>query len=97
MVVFSFIVAGLAVVGALACWIAGAWYYAYALRTLDAGKPRRLAWLAFVAWPFLTGRLKGAAAVPAALVNKSLVVFLACLLVAAAATSVATNLARVTR
>ena len=43
------------------------------------------------------GRIKGAAAARAAQVNKALVAFLACLMVALAATSVATNLARVSR
>ena len=49
------------------------------------------------AWPFATGRIKGAAAARAAQVNNALVAFLACLMVALAATSVATNLARVSR
>ena len=98
MVVFASIVAGLAFAGALASFIAGAWFYARTLHTLaaDSGQ-RRLAWLAIVAWPFATGRIRGAAATQAAKVNKALVAFLACLIVAAAATSVATNLARVPR
>ena len=48
----------------------------------ERGQPR-LAWLAVVAWPFATGRIKGAAAARAAQVNKALVAFLACLMVAA--------------
>ncbi|MET0631675.1 MAG: hypothetical protein ABWY47_03410 [Xanthobacteraceae bacterium] len=94
----AFIVVVLALAGALASWVAGAWFYAQTLRELAAerGQPR-LAWLAVVAWPFATGRIKGAAAARAAQVNKALVAFLACLMVALAATSVATNLARVSR
>jgi hypothetical protein len=91
----AFIVVYLALAGALVSWIAGAWFYARTLRA-DADKRGR-SWLAVVAWPFALGRLKGAAAAPAAKVNKALVAFLACLLVAMAATSVATNLARVSR
>ena len=96
MAVFAFIVAGLAFLGALACWIAGAWFYATTLRAL-AGEPSRLTWLAVAAWPFAIGRLKGAGAANAANVNKALVAFIACLMVGFAATSVATNLARVSR
>jgi hypothetical protein len=50
-----------------------------------------------VAWPFALGRLRGVPTAYVAPVNKALVAFLACLMVAAAATSVATNLARVSR
>ena len=96
MAVFAFIVAGLAFLGALACWVAGAWFFACTLHTLEhssSGAP----WLAIVGWPFATGRLKGAASEQAANVNKALVAFIACLMVGFAATSVATNLARVSR
>jgi hypothetical protein len=57
--------------------------------------PARIA--AVVAWPFALGRLRGLPTTYVAPVNKALVAFLACLMVAAAATSVATNLARVSR
>ncbi len=98
----AFIVAFLALAGALVSWIAGAWFYARTLRGLAAERGQtRLTWLAIVgamiAWPFGLARLKGAAAAHAAQVNKALVAFLACLMVAVAATSVATNLARVSR
>jgi hypothetical protein len=97
MVLLASIIVCFALAGALASWIAGAWFYANTLHALDRG-PTRLGWLAVVAWPFALGRLKaGAAAEHAANVNKALVAFLACLMVAAAATSVATNLARVSR
>jgi hypothetical protein len=94
----AFIVAFLALAGALVSWLAGAWFYARTLRELgsERGRPR-LAWLAVVAWPFATGRIKGAAAAHAANVNKALVAVLAFLMIALAATSVATNLARVSR
>jgi hypothetical protein len=92
------IVAVLAAAGAIASWIAGAWFYARTLRTLAAGGERPgTTWLAVAAWPFAMSRLRGAAAANAANVNKALVAVLACLTVAAAATSVATNLARVSR
>jgi len=91
----AFIVVYLALAGALASWIAGAWFYMRTLRALAS--ERELSWLAVVAWPFALGRLKGAAVASAANVNKALVAFLACLMLAAAATSVATNLARVSR
>jgi hypothetical protein len=98
MALFASIVAYLAFAGAVASWVIGAWFYARTLRVLAAeGQQAPLAWLAIVAWPFALGRLKGAAAVHAAKVNKALVAFLACLMLAVAATSVATNLARVSR
>jgi hypothetical protein len=102
MALLAFIVLGLALAGALVSWIAGAWFYARTLSALAAERERtRLTWLAIVvamvSWPFALGRLKGAAAAHATKVNKSLVAFFACLMVAAAATSVATNLARVAR
>jgi hypothetical protein len=98
----AFIVLYLALVGALASWAAGAWFYLRTLRALAAeGGPMRLTWRAVVvavlAWPFALARLKGAATGQAAHVNKALVAFLACSTLAVAATSVATNLARVSR
>jgi hypothetical protein len=90
-----------ALAGALASWIVGAVSYARGLRGLavrgDAGAASPLPWLAVVGWPFALKRLQGAAAEHAARTNKALVAFFACLLVAAAATSVATNLHRISR
>jgi hypothetical protein len=95
---FASIIAYLALACALASWIAGAWFYAQTLRAPAAERgPPGLNWLAVIAWPFALGRLRGAASAHAAKVNKALVAFLACLMLAAAATSVATNLARVSR
>src|SRR6476619_768886 len=102
MALFAAIVAFLALAGAFASWIAGGWFYARTLRALAAGPgharlatPARIA--AVVAWPFALGRLRGVPTAYVAPVNKALVAFLACLMVAAAAQSVATNLARVSR
>jgi hypothetical protein len=95
---FAAIVAYLALAGAIASWIAGAWFYAVTLRALaDEADRGHANWLAIVGWPFALGRLKGAASANASQINKALVAFIACLMVAAAATSVATNLARVSR
>jgi hypothetical protein len=52
---------------------------------------------ALVAWPFAVGRMQGEAADHTSTVNKALVAFFACLIVAVSAISVATNLARVSR
>jgi hypothetical protein len=96
----AWIVVALALAGALASWTAGAWFYARTLRALalDRGQPQRTGGVVtIVAWPFALGRLEGAAAGHAAKVNKALVAFLACMMLAVAATSVATNLARVSR
>ena len=89
--------ASLAVAGAVASWIAGAWFYVRTLRAVSATPQRGLMLQAIVAWPFVLGKLKGAAADHSAKVNKALVAFFACLMIAVAAFSVATNLARVSR
>jgi hypothetical protein len=95
---FAYIVAGLAIAGAFASWIVGAVFYVQTLRAMsDNPAQRGLLLRAIVAWPFVLGRLRGDAAAHSAKVNKALVAFLACLMVAASAISVATNLARVSR
>jgi len=92
---FATVLVYLALAGAAASWIAGAVFFA---RTLSAlGDDGKLKWLAIVSWPFAVRRMKGAAAESAAKVNKALVAFMACLLVAAAAFSVSTNLHRVAK
>jgi len=94
----AYIVAGLAVAGAIASWIVGAACYVRTLRAVArTPEPRGLVLRAAIAWPFAVGRLQGQAAVHAAAVNKALVAFFACLMVAVSAISVATNLARVSR
>ena len=85
----------LAFAGALASFIAGAVFYARTLRTLSADGSAN--WLAVATWPFAMSRIKGARAEPAALVNKSLVAFFACLMIACAAFSVSANLHRVAK
>src|SRR5712692_2611858 len=85
----------IALIGALTSWIVGAIFYARTLATLaNEGASTRLRWLVVLARPFAVTRLQGAATEHAAKVNKSLVAFIACLMVAAAATSAATNLYR---
>ena len=92
----AFIVAGLAVAGALASWIVGAVYYVRTLRAISQDPQQRgLMSRAIFAWLFTVGRLQGEASAHASIVNKALVAFFACLIVAVSAISVATNLARV--
>jgi hypothetical protein len=87
----------LALAGAVISWIVGAVSYLRCLRALAAERQSRAAWLAVAAWPFALKHLKGAAAEHAARINKALVAFFACLLVAAAAGSVAANLNRISK
>ena len=83
MAAVSTILVYLAVIGAVASFVAGAVFASRA----GAGA------LALV-WPLVIGRIRRAGGEPAALVNKALVAFIACLLVGAAAFSAATNLHR---
>ena len=96
MVQAAYIVIGLAVAGAIASWIVGAVFY---FRTLGAisqdPQQRGLIPRAIFAWLFTAGRLQGEAGAHASIVNKAVVAFLACVIVAVSAISVATNLARV--
>ena len=92
----AYIVAGLAIAGAVASWIAGAVFYVKTLQAISQDPQQKgLMARAIFAWMFTVGRLKGAAAAHASAVNKALVAFLVCLIVAIAAISVGTNLARV--
>jgi hypothetical protein len=84
----AYTVAGLAVVAAIASWIAGAAFFVRRLRAIARTPEPR---------PFAVGRLQREAAAHAAPVNKALVAVIACLIVAVSAISVATNLARVSR
>jgi len=84
----------LALVGALASWIAGAVFYAHTLSANDNGGDGARRWLAVVTWPLALGRVRNAGGHNAARVNKALVAFIACLLVGAAAFSASTNLHR---
>jgi hypothetical protein len=92
----AFIVAGLAIAGAVACWIAGAVFYVRTLRSIsDDPQQKGMMSRAIFNWMFTAGRLQGVAGAQAATVNKALVAFLVCLVVAVSAISVGTNLARV--
>ena len=91
------IVMVLALAGAVASWIAGAVAYVRTLRAISGAEAARLRWLAIVGWPFAMKRLQGATANHAGQVNKALVAFIACVMVAMAATSAATNLSRLSR
>jgi TPP-dependent pyruvate/acetoin dehydrogenase alpha subunit len=90
----------LALAGALASWIAGAWFYCARLRSLAPRAATQLTWSPWLL-PLPPGRSRSAGSrAPrphAGHVNKALVAFIACLDGAVAATSVATNLARVSR
>jgi hypothetical protein len=96
MVTAAYIVAGLALAGAIASWIVGAVSYVRALSAISQD-PRQSALMmrAVVAWMFTARHLGGDAAAHASTVNKALVAFLACMIVGVSAISVATNLARV--
>jgi hypothetical protein len=94
----AYIVVGLAVAGALACWIVGAIFYVRTLQEISRTPGQRdLIVRAIFAWPFTVSRLRGEAATHASTVNKALVAFLACVIVAVSAISIAVNLARVSR
>jgi len=94
MATLATIVAVAALIGAAASWIAGAMFF---MRTLSSGRNGRQILFAAVAWPFAARRMTGNAALHSAKVNKALVAFFTCLMVAAAATSLATNLSRLSR
>jgi hypothetical protein len=81
----------LALAGALASFVAGA---VLSARIAAGG---RLRWLAILVWPLAMTRFKGAAGEQAARLNKALVAFMACLMIAAAAWSAAANLHRFAR
>jgi hypothetical protein len=92
----AYIVIGLAVAGALASWVVGAVFYVRTLRAISQDPQQRgLMSRAIFSWLFTVGRLQGEAATHASTVNKAVVAFLACVIAAATAISVATNLARV--
>ena len=84
----AFVVAGLALASALASWIAAAVFCARAVE-----HRRCVDFLTCLIWPFR--RVEGTSQVQS--INKALVAFIAALMVAAAAISVATNLSRVAR
>jgi hypothetical protein len=83
-------IAILAALGAAASWIVGGVFFARALR--ERGDR---AWLPAIVWPFAIARVRESGR--AGQVNKALVAFLACAMIGAAATSVATNLHRMSK
>ncbi len=92
----AYIAVGLALAGAVASWIVGAVFYVKTLRAISQDPQQRgLMPRAIFAWLFTVGRLQGEASVHASIVNKAVVAFLACVIVAATAISLAANLARV--
>jgi hypothetical protein len=91
------IVAVVALIGAAASWVFGAVNYARTLRVLSAEGTRKQMWYAVVAWLFASRRMTGQAAVYSSNVNKALVAFFTCLMIAAAAFSLSANLSRLSR
>jgi hypothetical protein len=89
----AMIVALLAAAGAVASWIIGAVFYARALA--ERAERSQTTWLSVIAWPFALARVRNSAG--ASRLNKALVAFLACAMIGAAATSVATNLHRMSK
>ena len=92
----ALIIAGLVVAGGVASWIAGA-IFCWRMLHAQQKRNRGLIWLALLAWPFATGRGKGATAAHVARVNKALVTLFACVTVGVAAWSLAANLQRIAR
>jgi hypothetical protein len=89
----AFAVVILAVAGAVASWVAGAYFFVRTLSTLGTSE----AWYTATFWMFARNKLKGAAAEDAAKVNKAIVAFMVCILVAVVAISVGTNLQRIAK
>ena len=83
----------IALAGALASFIAG---IVFSERTSRHAR-LRLRWLLVAAWPLAIARLKVAAGDEAATLNKTLVAFMTCLMIAAASWSAAANLHRFAR
>jgi hypothetical protein len=91
------IVAVLALIGAAASWVVGAVNFARTLYVLSGERNRRQMWRSIFAWPFAARQMTGEAAIYSANVNKALVAFFTCLMIAAAAFSLAANLSRLSR
>jgi hypothetical protein len=85
------VITWIALAGALTSFIAGA---VLSVRALEGASLRRRVF-AIVAWPFTLARLKTAE--QSTRINKALVAFMACLMIAAAAWSAAANLHRFAR
>ncbi|MEW6449915.1 MAG: hypothetical protein AB1490_04645 [Pseudomonadota bacterium] len=91
------IVSVLAALGAVACWVIGARAQAQMLNALPVEHQPRFKWPLIAVWPFARGRLQYATADRVQMVNKSLLAFIACVMVALSAASLASNLTRFSR
>ena len=94
---FALTILGLALAGAVASWIVGAIFYVRCLSAIDGPERSHLRFKAVVAWPFTIKHLKGGAAEHAAVVNKAVVAFIVCAILAAATISLSTNYNRITK
>jgi hypothetical protein len=91
---FAIVILVLAAAGAAASWIVAVVLHLRTTRTISGAGRGPLRLLAILAWPFA---VKPLPAHHAARMNKALVAFVACLLLAFAATSATTNLSRYSR
>ena len=91
------IVAVLALAGAAVSWAFGAFNFVLTLRALSGENKRSQIWYAIFAWLYASRQMTGEAAVYSSKVNKSLVAFFTCLMIAAAAFSLSANLSRISR
>ena len=94
---FAIAVLVAALAGAVASWVVGAVFYFRCLASLEGANRASLRWRAMVAWPFTLGRLNGAAAEHAAVVNKAVVAFFVCFTVAIVTISLSTNFNRISK
>ncbi len=97
MTTLATIVSVLAMIGASASWVVGAMNFFFTLRVLSGEGNRKQMWYAMVAWPFAAREMKGEAAVYSSRVNKAMVAFFTCLMIAATAFSLSANLSRLSR
>ncbi len=97
MATIATIVAVATLIGAAASWLYGAWNFACMLRVLSGQRSASQIVYALVAWPFVSRPVTGDTAIYAARINKSLVAFIACVMLAVTAISLSTNLSRLSR
>jgi hypothetical protein len=89
-------IVALMLAGAIASWVTAA---VYGLRAQAAAGPDQ-GWLrrfAIIAWPFAVSRFKGEASENAAMVNKAIVAFFVCTMLAVTTISLATNFNRIAK
>lgn len=97
MTTLATIVTILALAGAFASWVVGAMNFFFTLRVPSGEGNRKRIWYAMVAWPFASRTMNGEAAVYSSRVNKAMVAFFTCLMIAATAFSLSANLSRLSR